>query len=109
LDERGKTKDESRSTFVLRLSSFDFRLYSLELAGELDPAELSLLVLSLLASALSAEADVSLLLLALFLLFRLSVIYQPLPLKITPTGWNTRRSALFPHTGHSFSGSAVIG
>ena len=41
--------------------------------------------------------------------FRLSVMYQPLPLKMTPTGWNTRRTGPFPHTSHSVSGSAVKG
>ena len=90
-------------TIVLR------RVYSFELAGVAVPDELSLLVLSLLASVFSAEAGLSPGLLPLLLLFRLSVIYQPLPLNITPTGWKTRRSALLPHSGQSFNGSEVIG
>ncbi len=41
--------------------------------------------------------------------FLLSVIYQPLPLKITPTGWKMRRIGPCPQFMHSVMGSAVIG
>jgi len=47
----------------------------------------------------------SLVTLALFVL-RLSVIYQPEPLKTMPTGWNTRRTAL-AQLGHVRSGSSL--
>lgn len=40
---------------------------------------------------------------------RLSVMYQPLPLKITPTGWKMRWIGPLPQFTHSVSGSAVIG
>lgn len=40
---------------------------------------------------------------------RLSVMYQPLPLKITPTGCSTRRMGPCPQRAHSVSGSAVTG
>ena len=36
---------------------------------------------------------------------RLSVTYQPDPLKITPAGYNTRRT-LAPHSGQSLIGSS---
>jgi hypothetical protein len=61
------------------------------------------LFVSVLASALAAES--SLVTLALLLL-RLSVIYQPEPLKTMPTGWNTRRTAP-AHLGHVRSGSSL--
>jgi hypothetical protein len=38
--------------------------------------------------------------------FRLSVIYQPEPLKTMPTGWKTRRTAL-AHEGQARSGSSL--
>ena len=38
--------------------------------------------------------------------FRLSVIYQPEPLKTMPTGWKTRRTAL-AHAGQVRSGSSL--
>jgi len=37
--------------------------------------------------------------------FRLSVLYQPLPLKITPTGCNPRRTEP-PHASHVVSGAS---
>ena len=40
---------------------------------------------------------------------RLSVTYQPLPLKMTPTGCSTRRIGPCPHSMHSVSESAVTG
>lgn len=40
---------------------------------------------------------------------RLSVTYQPLPLKITPTGCNTRRMGPCPQSRHSVSGSDITG
>jgi hypothetical protein len=40
--------------------------------------------------------------------FRLSVMYQPEPLKITPTGWSTRLTGPPPQFRHSVSGSAVM-
>jgi hypothetical protein len=36
---------------------------------------------------------------------RLSLMYQPLPLKTTPTGWNTRRIA-WPQSGQVVRGSS---
>src|SRR5262245_48160454 len=38
--------------------------------------------------------------------FRLSVTYQPEPLKTMPTGWKTRRTAL-AHAGQVRSGSSL--
>ena len=118
-DEGRKSSEGSRAGPLLRPSMSGVpsgprtivfrRVYSPELAGEAVPDELSLLAVSLLASAFSAEAGLSPCLLPLLLLFRLSVIYQPLPLNMTPTGWKTRRNALRPHSGQSFNGSAVIG
>ena len=40
---------------------------------------------------------------------RLSVTYQPLPLKITPTGCKTRRIGPWPQSSHTLSGSEVTG
>ena len=65
-------------------------------ADELSPFE------SLLDSLLDSLDDEGALL-------RLSVMYQPLPLKITPTGWNTLRIGPYPQLTHSVSGSAVTG
>jgi hypothetical protein len=38
---------------------------------------------------------------------RLSVAYQPEPLKMMPVGVNTLRSDFFPHSGHFTSGASV--
>jgi hypothetical protein len=38
--------------------------------------------------------------------FRLSVMYQPLPLKTTPTGWMTRWISA-PHSGQTVNGSSL--
>lgn len=40
---------------------------------------------------------------------RVSVMYHPLPLNITPTGWIIRRTFSSPQLGQILIGSAVIG
>ena len=90
-------------------------LLLVSLAESLLLADTSLVDSPLAESLLAADAplaDLSPLALAsslptvALLDFRLSVIYQPDPLKTMPTGWKTRRTAL-AHAGQVRSGSSL--